>query len=198
MFTTPFDKARAAIASAQADKAEANAKPAIDAMKAVVAAVEAAKAQDLIKQAAAKAMAVAHWKKIENTMEEALEHAGISGIDAQIDENGFCRLFGQVASEDDNQTATAMAEQFAVTGLDSQLVVVPPPPQEMDATAEELAHIDQPVKYTVKAGESWWGIAQRVYSDGLLWKSLKAANNNPKMIHPGTEITLPPKANLSR
>jgi len=197
MFTTPFDKARAAITAAQAGKAEADAKPAVDAMKAVVAAVEAAKAQDLIKQAAAKAMAVAHWKKIENTMEEALEHAGISGIDAQIDEHGFCRLFGQVGSEEDSQTATAMAEQFAVTGLDSQLLVVPVP-QEMAATTEELKAIDEPVKYTVKAGESWWGIAARVYGDGLLWKSLKAANNNPKMIHPGTEITLPPKATLSR
>ena len=49
---------------------------------------------------------------------------------------------------------------------------------------------------TVKAGESWWGIAARTYGDGTLWKALKAANNNPRMIHPGTVITLPAKGDL--
>lgn len=201
MSQSPAEKAKAAIASAQAQ---------------VAAAVAAAKAQDAIKQAAEQAIAadkaatekaaadkvaaekaaqLAKWKQVELTIEEALEHAGISGIDAQIDSTGFAKLVGQVASDEDRQTAVAMAEQFQVTGLDVQLEVVPPP---ADTGADVVAPSDQPVKYKVKAGESWWGIAQRVYGDGQLWKSLKAANNNPKMIHPGTEIILPPKSALSR
>lgn len=198
MSQSPADKAKAAIASAQSQ---------------IAAAVQAAKAQDAIKQAADQALAAkateqalaasqaiadqaaatAKWKQVELTMEDAMEHAGISGIDAQIDSNGFARLVGQVGSEDDRLTAIAMAEQFHVTGLDVQLEVVPP---VVDNTTVP-APTDAPVKYKVKAGESWWGIAHRVYGDGQLWKSLKAANNNPKMIHPGTEIILPPKSALS-
>lgn len=198
MSQSPIEKAKAAIAMAQAQ---------------IATSVAASKVQDAIKQAAdqsasqaaadqasqaikaaAQAAATAHkWKQVELTIEEALEHAGISGIDAQIDQGGFAKLVGQVASEEDRQTAVAMAEQFEVTGLDVQLEVVPPEP-----STEVVAPADQPIKYKVKAGESWWGIAARVYGDGLLWKSLKAANNNPKMIHPGTEIILPPKSALSR
>lgn len=198
MSQSPIEKAKAAIAMAQAQ---------------IATSVAASKVQDAIKQAAdqaanqaaadqasqaikaaAEAAAKAHkWKQVELTIEEALEHAGISGIDAQIDQGGFAKLVGQVASEEDRQTAVAMAEQFEVTGLDVQLEVVPPEP-----STEVVAPADQPIKYKVKAGESWWGIAARVYGDGLLWKSLKAANNNPKMIHPGTEIILPPKSALSR
>jgi len=199
MSQSPAEKAKAAIAAAQAQ---------------ISASYAAAKAQEAIKQAADQAIAnqavadqaalaikaaaeaaakANKWKQVEVTIEEALEHAGISGIDAQIDQGGFAKLVGQVASEEDRQTAVAMAEQFEVTGLDVQLEVVPPEP-----ATEVVAPADQPIKYKVKAGESWWGIAARVYGDGLLWKSLKAANNNPKMIHPGTEIILPPKSTLSR
>lgn len=203
MSLLPFDRARQAIAAAQAAKAQADAKPALDAIAAIVAAAETAKAQEAAasaaREASAKQAALNRWKELELTMEEAMEHAGISGIDAQIGEDGFCRLVGTVASDEDRQTVIAMAEQFAVTGIDAQLEVVPPPAEDAGAAAPEVsAGGDQPVKYKVKAGESWWGIAQRVYGDGLLWKSLKAANNNPRMIHPGTEIVLPPKSALSR
>jgi nucleoid-associated protein YgaU len=201
MSQSAVEKAKAAIASAQSQ---------------IAAAVASAKSQDAIKQAAEQAIAsksiadqaaqavkaaaeaaatATKWKQVEATIEEALEHAGISGVDAQIDQGGFARLVGQVASEEDRETAVAMAQEFAVTGLDVQLEVVPPP---ADAGADVVAPADQPVKYKVKAGESWWGISQRVYGDGQLWKSLKAANNNPKMIHPGTEIILPPKSALSK
>lgn len=199
MSLSPVEKAKAAIAAAQAQlvashtaaKVQESIKQAAEEAAASKAAAD--QASQAIK-AAADAAALAHkWKQVELTIEEALEHAGISGIDAQIDQGGFAKLVGQVASEEDRQTAVAMAEQFEVTGLDVQLEVVAPEP-----STEVVAPADQPIKYKVKAGESWWGIAARVYGDGLLWKSLKAANNNPKMIHPGTEIILPPKSTLSR
>lgn len=198
MSQSPIEKAKAAIAMAQAQLATNVAASKLqDAIKQAAEQTAQKAAADQAAQAikaAADAAATAHkWKQVELTIEEALEHAGISGIDAQIDQGGFAKLVGQVASEEDRQTAVAMAEQFEVTGLDVQLEVVAPEP-----STEVVAPADQPIKYKVKAGESWWGIAARVYGDGLLWKSLKAANNNPKMIHPGTEIILPPKSTLSR
>ena len=121
-------------------------------------------------------------------MEDALEHAGISGVDVQINDQGYATLVGTVSSEQERDTAAAMAEQFDVIGLDVALKVVAPAPSE---GGNPLAGATGPVQYTVKAGESWWGIAHRVYGNGGLWKALKAKNNNPKMIHPGTVITLP-------
>ncbi len=137
--------------------------------------------------------ATAKWKDHEEMMEDALEHAGLSGVDVQIDEQGHAKLVGIVTSAQERDTAVAMAQQFQVTNLDVQLQVVAPAPSE---GGNPLAGATGPVQYTVKAGESWWGIAHRVYGNGGLWKSLKAANKNPKMIHPGTVITLPLKDQL--
>lgn len=137
--------------------------------------------------------AAAEWKRHENTLEDALEFAGISGIDIQIDSSGFAKAFGTVNSEEDRQTIVAMLERSKVTGVDMQVNVVPAKVDETPVAVKE----DAATEYTVKAGESWWGIAQRAYGNGNLWKALKAANNNPRMIHPGTVITLPPKSKLS-
>ncbi|MCC6623779.1 MAG: LysM peptidoglycan-binding domain-containing protein [Deltaproteobacteria bacterium] len=196
-----FAKAKAAIDAAVADR-DRLAAPALDAIKKASDAAQAARAQEAMAQAqagmqaaVAAAQAAAAWKQKEETIEDALEHAGISGVDVQIDANGFAKLVGSVTSDLDRDTAISMVEQFEVTGMESQLQVVPPP--VVDASEDPLAGAgDAPVKYKVKAGESWWGIAQRVYGNGNLWKSLKAANNNPRMIHPGTEILLPPKSTL--
>jgi len=146
-----------------------------------------AKAQNDQRAAAAK------WKQQEETMEDALEHAGLSGVDVQINEQGQAKLVGIVTSDQERDTAVAMAQQFQVTDLDVQLQVVAAAPSE---GGNPLDGATGPVQYTVKAGESWWGIANRVYGSGGVWKALKAANKNPKMIHPGTVITLPLKDQL--
>lgn len=196
-------KAMAAIEAANQARATVAAAPAIEAQKKALEAVQAAKAQDAanaataqIQAAAAKLQAIAKWKEKEETIEEALEHAGLSGVDVQINESGFAKLVGTVTSDLDRDTAIAMVEQFDVTGMESQLQVVAPPPEEKHE--DPFKGGAQAVKYKVKAGESWWGISARVYGDGTLWKALKAANNNPKMIHPGTEITLPAKETLKK
>ncbi len=169
-----------------------------EALEKAKAAIEQAKrdreAQDRAAGAKAQADAAAAWKQREETIEDALENAGISGVDVQIDEKGFAKLVGKVTSDQERDTAVAMAQQFQVTGLDVRLEVVAPAPAE--AGSNPLDGATGPVKYKVKAGESWWGMAHRFYGDGKLWKALKAKNNNPKMIHPGTEITLPLKASL--
>lgn len=187
----PVEKAKAAVAEAQKAKADQYAKGAIDAMNAAIA---AAKKVETDKAADAAAAQAAKWKDQEETIEEALEHAGISGIDIQIDATGYAKVLGTVTSEADRDTAVAMVEQFPITGMEVQVdVVAPPEPEPAPASAPT-----GPTRYTVKAGESWWGISARVYGDGTLWKALKAANDNPRMIHPGTEIVLPAKDDLKK
>ena len=170
-----LEKAKAAVEQARKEREVAQARDQATAQ---------AKSQNDQRAAAAK------WKDHEEMMEDALEHAGLSGVDVQIDEQGHAKLVGIVTSAQERDTAVAMAQQFQVTNLDVQLQVVAPAPSE---GGNPLAGATGPVQYTVKAGESWWGIAHRVYGNGGLWKSLKAANKNPKMIHPGTVITLPLK-----
>jgi nucleoid-associated protein YgaU len=198
--TDPKEKAKAALSAAEKAKGDQYAKGAIDAMNAALAATHAKQASDqqakqvadLQKQLEAVTAAAANaakWKQQEETIEEALEHAGISGIDIQIDDKGYAKVLGTVTSDGDRDTAVAMVEQFPVTGMEVSVDVVAPPPQEAAPATGN---------YTVKAGESWWGIAARTYGDGTLWKALKAANNNPRMIHPGTVIVLPSKDDLKK
>jgi len=193
----PIEKAKAAIAEAEKAKADQYAKGAIDAMKAAkdaAALAELTKAMDQASREAAQAKVDAlKWKQQEDTIEEALEHVGLSGIDVQIDGKGYAKVLGTVGSEGDRDTAVALVEQFAVTGMEVAIDIVEPPPAE---PATEIPAGG--AKYKVKAGESWWGIAARTYGDGTLWKALKAANNNPRMIHPGTEIVLPAKDSLKK
>lgn len=47
--------------------------------------------------------------------------------------------------------------------------------------------------YTVVRGDSWWGIADRAYGDGPLWKKLREANGGKTALHPGDVIVLPKK-----
>ena len=173
-----LEKAKAAVEQARKEREAAQARDQATAQ---------AKAQNDQRAAAAK------WKEVEATIEDALEHAGISGVDVQIDEQGHARLVGSVGSDQERDTAVAMAQQFQISNIDDQLQIVAPAPSE---GGNPLDGATGPVQYTVKAGESWWGIANRVYGSGGLWKKLKAANKNPKMIHPGTVITLPLKNQL--
>jgi len=47
--------------------------------------------------------------------------------------------------------------------------------------------------YKVEAGDNLWEIAVRAYGDGYKWVEIANANNldNPDIIHPGNELTLP-------
>lgn len=161
-----------------------------DALKAV----EAAKAQ---KAAQASDDPAAHWKQQEETIEDALEHAGISAVDVQIDGNGFATLVGHVASEEQQNLAISITEQFELNGMDVQLEIVEVQASEEDMTSiwAEVAQSSQPqmATYTTKKGDSWWGIAARFYGDGTRWKKLKRANGWPRMLHPNVELKIPNK-----
>ncbi|PKN55981.1 MAG: hypothetical protein CVU56_18570 [Deltaproteobacteria bacterium HGW-Deltaproteobacteria-14] len=170
-----------------------------------VQAIEAAKAQKAKTPQKAPQKApdpAAHWKQQEEIIEDALEHAGISAVDVQLDSNGFATLVGQVSSEQQQQLAVSIAEQFELNGMDVQLEVVDVEAAFEDMTSiwAEVAKSAQPQEatYTTKKGDSWWGIAQRFYSDGTRWKKLKRANGWPKMLHPNVELKIPAKDALEK
>ena len=64
------------------------------------------------------------------------------------------------------------------------------------ATPESEAG-DRPAErtYTVKAGDSLSAIAEREYGDAGQWRRIYEANrdriDNPDLIHPGQELTIP-------
>lgn len=53
----------------------------------------------------------------------------------------------------------------------------------------------RPKTYTVKAGDSLWKIAQRIYGNGNQWTKIYEANRdkikNPDLIYPGQKLTIP-------
>ncbi|TNF30638.1 MAG: LysM peptidoglycan-binding domain-containing protein, partial [Deltaproteobacteria bacterium] len=162
-----------------------------------LAAVEAAKAQ---KAGQASDDPAAHWKQQEETIEDALENAGISGVDVQIDAEGFATLKGAVGSEEQQQLAVSIAEQFELNGMAVELEVadVQEAFEDMTAIWADVAKSAQPqmATYTTKKGDSWWGIAARFYGDGTRWKKLKRANGWPRMLHPDVELKIPSKEAL--
>ncbi len=46
-------------------------------------------------------------------------------------------------------------------------------------------------KYTVKAGDTLWDIAQKVYGNGAYWHLLQGYTGNPRQMPIGTQITVP-------
>jgi len=145
-------------------------------------------------QAPAPATAGPDWDATEALIADAMEHAGISGVDVQLDGGGFATVAGVVTSEVDRDTALGLVQSFPITGMDVNVDIVAPPPVE----AAPEAPLTAMATHTVKAGESWWGIAQRFYGNGKLWGALKAHNGNPRMLHPGHTIELPPEADLPK
>ncbi|MFT7581761.1 MAG: nucleoid-associated protein YgaU [Myxococcota bacterium] len=139
---------------------------------------------------------VANWEKKAEIIEDALEHAGVSGVDVQIDEGGFTRLVGEVSSDESMQTTLKIVEAFEITGLENNLEIVAPAAADFDTAAAWAAAGGSAVVYSAVKGDSWWGIAKNFYDDGRKWKALKKANGSPKMLHPGHDVTIPPEAEL--
>lgn len=47
------------------------------------------------------------------------------------------------------------------------------------------------VYYTVKKGDSFWGIAASFYGNGSLYPKIYEANGKPSVIHPGDKLLIP-------
>ena len=64
-----------------------------------------------------------------------------------------------------------------------------------DAAAQPDAGAQAPSRYTVKKGDTLSAIAKREYGDANAWRRIYEANrdqlDNPDLIHPGQELTIP-------
>lgn len=65
--------------------------------------------------------------------------------------------------------------------------------QKKTTKAARTAKKPKAVKYVVKSGDSYWGIAKKHYGSGGLHEFIKKANAGKKL-HPGMTITIPEKA----
>jgi len=76
----------------------------------------------------------------------------------------------------------------------------PPPPDGDPVPAAGLEVAAAATTYVVVAGDSWWGVAERAYGDGRLYRALFAWNRglDPRIaLVPGTRLELPPLDRLA-
>ena len=67
-----------------------------------------------------------------------------------------------------------------------------PPPSESVEPVPPLTETSKgfPKKHTIKAGESWWNLAENYYGKGWLHPTISSANKGIKF-HPGNQVTIP-------
>ena len=67
--------------------------------------------------------------------------------------------------------------------------------EEAQKQQEQAKLMELPAKYTVKASDNLWKIAEKYYGSGYNWVSIAKANNvlaaNPDYVESGWELTIP-------
>ena len=119
-------------------------------------------------------------------IESSLHGAGFDQLQVSL-EDGVVIISGAVADPEAEARALDIVEGFEMDGID---VDVEYTEVDWDGT-EDVDDDGDPDVYVVKKGDSWWRIADNIWGDGRLWKKLKAANGNPKVIHPGQRLDIP-------
>lgn len=107
--------------------------------------------------------------------------------------DGHCTLEGQCATEEERDKAIQTVESYeGIAGLSVDIDLDDEEDDdEFDVLLETPDDEPDPVTYTVKKGDSYWGIAKRTLGSGRKWKLLKQANGNKKVIHPGDVLLIP-------
>jgi LysM repeat protein len=114
------------------------------------------------------------------------------GLDVSVEVNlKQWRDYGTktVTVEDDTSTSDSQTTEAATDDTAQTAVVVTVETERETSTAPSTA------SYTVKSGDTLWGIAKTYYGDGSQYTKIYEANkdkiSNPYLIYPGQELTIP-------
>lgn len=128
-----------------------------------------------------------------------LRYAGVIG---ETDYKKACKAIfaaGYATGKDYDSILISIIERFNLSQYDTFQVQAPPaaaPPLAAAPPTVEKVVAKKVQLYTVKKGDSWWGIAKSELGDGAKYQELAKYNNLPvtSTIFAGQVIKLPPKA----
>ena len=138
----------------------------------------------------------------ESQIEETLKSQGIAIDGLRVQDRGeVVSIYGSVATGADKTRAERVVEDTMQVKVANHLEA---------RTADDVSTSASPISgakasaspalgfgYEVQPGDSLRKIAKRVYGDEMKWKRIWEANKaqipNPDLIHPGMQLSLPPR-----
>jgi len=129
---------------------------------------------------------------IKNEIESSFDELPIQGLVVEV--NGDTVSLGGVAKDQPTKEKAILiagnVEGIAAVNAD-QLVTM----QQISAENERVDESYEPVFYTIKKGDTLWGIAEDFYKDGSKYPLIVEANieviKDPDLIYPGQAIRIP-------
>jgi nucleoid-associated protein YgaU len=142
----------------------------------------------------------------ESQIEQTLKSQGIAIDGLRVQDRGeVVSLYGSVANNADRTRAERVVEDTmkvkVANHLEARMADVASPNSvsilaDM-ASSSPAASPALGFGYEVQAGDSLRKIAKRIYGDEMKWKQIWEANKakipNPDLIHPGLQLSLPPR-----
>ncbi|TAE10637.1 MAG: LysM peptidoglycan-binding domain-containing protein [Bacteroidetes bacterium] len=138
-----------------------------------------------------------------------IEDEGLDIEDLSIEvEEGTVSIYGTAADERTHKKAIKILESAeGVESVDDQLEIYEGDEEEEEEYEEEEEEEDGGSRkkkvdsnvYVVKYGDTLWGIAEKFYGDGSKYMKIfeanrhlwKAYNNDPNVLYPNWELTIP-------
>jgi nucleoid-associated protein YgaU len=142
----------------------------------------------------------------ESQIEQTLKSQGIAIDGLRVQDRGeVVSIYGSVANNADRTRAERVVEDTMKVKVANHLEAriadgVSPSSVSILADTASASPAASPALgfgYEVQAGDSLRKIAKRIYGDEMKWKQIWEANKakipNPDLIHPGLQLSLPPR-----
>ena len=143
-----------------------------------------------------------------DTLVALIEDEGldIEDLSIEVDDDGNVSVYGTAADESTQKKAIKLLKNAeGVTSVDDQLEIYEgDDDEEYDEDEDDEEYDDEETVadsniYTVKYGDTLWGIAEKFYGDGSKYMKIfeanrhlwKAHNNDPNVLYPNWELTIP-------